>query len=400
MVTALLSLALLTGVGVVTVERVNAAPPPPQVHLQVPASFVPAPGPPPPVQLPPQGSLVLRDGDIVLASLHADVPRPIASVAKTMTALLVLRHHPIRDGDLGPVLTMTDADVQDWRDTLARDGSSLPVHAGEQLTERDMLFGLMLPSANNFADTLARWDAGSIDAFVAAMNDEARQLGMASTHFADPSGFSPQTVSTAADLVRLGSEVVKDPVLMGIVGLQHARLPEGLAVDNLDTLLGTEPGWLGIKTGETPQAGGCLLFAVSRALAPGTPSIELVGAVLGQTDLHAALDAARTAVNTAYRGYVVVSPSVVPPLHGSVTTRWGESAGLHVLPDPGDGLVVRRGTVLQLSVRQDPVELGVVGGPDAGFVRASLHGHYVFQWGIALDRALLPPSGLWMLFRN
>jgi hypothetical protein len=56
--------------------------------------------------------------------------------------------------------------------------------------------------------------------------------------------------------------------------------------------------------------------------------------------------------------------------------------------------------VLQLAVRQSRVQLGVVGGPDAGFVTASLHGHDVFEWGIALDRALMPPSGLWMLFRN
>ncbi|HEY6148885.1 MAG TPA: hypothetical protein VIW19_00065, partial [Gaiellaceae bacterium] len=126
----------------------------------------------------------------------------IASLAKVMTAYLVLRNHPLEPGEDGPAMTLSEADVADTDRRRGREESVVSIVAGEQLTERQALQALLLPSANNIAAVLARWDAGSADIFVARMNATARSLGMSHTRYTDPSGYDNATVSTAADQVR------------------------------------------------------------------------------------------------------------------------------------------------------------------------------------------------------
>jgi len=393
--------AVMIGGGIVAAVRVNAAPPPPVLRLSVPDTYVPVPGPPVPVHQPPQGSLALQGMGRDLALLDADTPHPIASVAKVLTAYVVLQAHPLADRfDEGPVLTMTDADVADYRRVFAEDGSSLPVVAGEKLTERQLLLGLLLPSANNFADTLGTWVSGGVDQFVARLNSTAQSLGMTHTHYADPSGFSPDTVASASDLVILGQKVLEVPALAALVATQHAQLPDGTVLDNLDTLLGTEPGWLGIKTGNTPQAGGCLLFAARRPV--GGAQVTLVGAVLGQTDLHAALDAAKTAVDSGFLGYGVVHPEDFPTVSGQVTTRWGDSSAVHVAVDGGDpaGLPVRMGTVLRISYSVSPLAAAMPSERVVAVVDGADDQGNRFTWKVALDRAIARPTAMWMLFKN
>src|SRR5438067_8523972 len=122
-------------------------------------------------------------------------PAPIASVAKVMTAYLVLGDRPLRPGQDGPTITLTDADVADTDRRRRQQQSVVSIAAGERLTERQALQALLLPSANNIAAVLARWDAGSADRFVARMNAAARSLGMTHTRYTDPSGYEDATVS-------------------------------------------------------------------------------------------------------------------------------------------------------------------------------------------------------------
>ena len=136
------------------------------------------------------------------ARIHAGPnqrPAAIASVAKVMTAYLVLRDHPLRPDQTGPTLVLTDADAADTDRRRGRDESVVPVVAGEELSELQALQALLLPSANNIAAVLARWDAGSVKRFVGRMNETARSLGMMRTRYTDPSGYDDATVLTAAD---------------------------------------------------------------------------------------------------------------------------------------------------------------------------------------------------------
>jgi serine-type D-Ala-D-Ala carboxypeptidase (penicillin-binding protein 5/6) len=237
----------------------------------------------------------------------------IASVAKVMTAYLVLRDHPLQVGQDGPTITLTDADIADTDRRTGQDESVVPISAGEQLTERQALQALLLPSANNIAAVLARWDAGSVNRFVARMNATARSLDMSHTRYTDPSGYDDATVSTAAEQVRIVDRAMRLPVFASIVATPSATLPVAGTVHNTDTLLGQD-GFVGVKTGSDDAAGGCFAFRAIRWIdGKGT---TITGVVLGQSGdnrIAAGLAAADAMVNRiAGQGAVPSSPQPTP----------------------------------------------------------------------------------------
>jgi serine-type D-Ala-D-Ala carboxypeptidase (penicillin-binding protein 5/6) len=144
-----------------------------------------------------QAALVLGHGRPA-ASPH-EQPVPIASLAKVMTAYLTLTRYPLSGAQDGFTLTVTAAQAQAEAQDIAENQSGDAVAAGEQLTERQLLEALLIPSGNNIARILAAQVAGGETSFVAEMNADARALGMDHTVYTDPSGFDPATLSTAAD---------------------------------------------------------------------------------------------------------------------------------------------------------------------------------------------------------
>jgi len=204
---------------------------------------------------------------------------PIASVAKVMTAYLVLRDHPLRLGEEGPAIELSDDDAADTDRRRGQEESVVPVAAGELLSERQALQALLLPSANNIAAVLARWDAGSTETFVARMNATARSLGMLHTRYTDPSGYDDATVSTAADQVRIVDRAMRLPVFASIVATRTATLPVAGVVQNTNALLGHD-GFVGVKTGSDDAAGGCFAFRAIRRIDGKRTTVT--GVVLGQ----------------------------------------------------------------------------------------------------------------------
>ena len=233
-----------------------------------------------------------------------------------MTAYLVLRDHPLRPGEDGATITLTDADVVDTDRRRRQQESVVSIAAGEQLTERQALQALLLPSANNIAAVLARWDAGSANQFVARMNAAARSLGMTHTRYTDPSGYDDATVSTAADQVRIVDRAMRLPVFASIVATPSATLPVAGTVHNTNRLLGRD-GFVGVKTGSTAAAGGCFAFRAIRWIDGKRTTIT--GVVLGQPgqdQVEAGLAAAAAMVDRisgdrAARGR---QPPTLPPL--------------------------------------------------------------------------------------
>ncbi|HEY7046318.1 MAG TPA: serine hydrolase [Jatrophihabitantaceae bacterium] len=239
---------------------------------------------------PGQTSYRIAGQDVVSSS--GQQPVPIASLAKVMTAYLVLRDHPLDGGDGSLGLTVTDDDVADTERRAGRDESIVRVAAGETLTERQALAALLLPSANNVAAMLARAADGSPAAFVARMNHMAHALGMRHTIYTDPSGFDEGTRSTAADQLVLAQQAMRLPEFAALVALPRYELPVAGTIHNTDTLLGQD-GFVGIKTGSDDAAGGCFMFRAHRS------GGDITGVVLGRPghDLVAAgLDAARQLV--------------------------------------------------------------------------------------------------------
>jgi D-alanyl-D-alanine carboxypeptidase (penicillin-binding protein 5/6) len=240
-----------------------------------------------------------------LGASGGEQPVPIASVAKVMTAYLVLRENPLGPGEDGFEIEIGSADVEDLNRRIALNQSVIAVEAGEVLSERQALEALLLPSANNIAALLAIHEAGSVEAFAAEMNEAAAELGMRKTRYTDPSGFEDATVSTAIDQLKLARAAMADPTFAEIVAMPSAVLPVVGEVANFNQLVGHD-GFVGIKTGSDEAAGGCLLFA--KRIHAGGRTRTVLGAVLGQREgdfIQAALASANdlaTSVTVAVRG--------------------------------------------------------------------------------------------------
>ncbi|HSX45419.1 MAG TPA: D-alanyl-D-alanine carboxypeptidase, partial [Candidatus Saccharimonadia bacterium] len=175
-------------------------------------------------------------GTNILLAHGVQKPAPTASTAKLITCLLVLKQKPLSVGQQGPTITLTPGDVAIYNSYLAHAGSTVPVAAGEQISEYQMLEAILLPSANNMADSLAIWAYGSLPAYTAAANAWLKQQGLADTTVgSDASGYNPSTVSTAADLVRIGEMAMQSPVLAGVVGQTSAAgIPMAGTIKNVN----------------------------------------------------------------------------------------------------------------------------------------------------------------------
>ncbi|MFF7748684.1 D-alanyl-D-alanine carboxypeptidase [Streptomyces sp. NPDC007971] len=221
------------------------------------------------------------DGDGIgnMGNFGKQTPVAIGSVAKTMTSYIILRDHPLKPGEEGPKIKIDPTAEKEGGYYKAGESTLNTVKAGDYLTEKQALSAVMIPSANNIARLLARWDLGSEAAFVKKMNDTAKELGMTNTKYTDPSGLKETTVSTAEDQVKLGRAVTKIPALVAITSAASWTDPTGHFWNNVNELP-YRIGAIGIKTGSTTAAGGNLLFASRKQV--GGQTVTIVGAILGQ----------------------------------------------------------------------------------------------------------------------
>ncbi|MFI0121082.1 D-alanyl-D-alanine carboxypeptidase [Streptomyces althioticus] len=219
-------------------------------------------------------------------------PVPIASVAKVMTAYVILRDHPLKSGADGPKIEI-DKSAEEQSD--AGQESTVDVTEGDAISEREAVEAILIASANNVARLLARWDAGSEEAFVEKMNEAAEDLGMSDTTYTDPSGLNNTTVSTAVDQVKLARAAMQQPAFREVAAMMEYTDYKGVKHGNWNRLVGKDDV-VGIKTGTTTSALGNLSFAAKKDVDGEVHRI--VGAVLRQpeggednTILSGALDA-------------------------------------------------------------------------------------------------------------
>ncbi len=225
-------------------------------------------------------------------------PVAIGSVAKTMTAYIILRDHPLKPGEEGPKIEVDAKAEEEGGYDKAGESTLNTVKDGDFLTEKQALSAVMIPSANNIARLLARWDAGSEEAFVKKMNDTAKELGMTNTTYTDPSGLKETTVSTAEDQTKLGIAAMRNPAMVAITSAASWTDPSGQYWSNYNELPYTM-GAIGIKTGSTTKAGGNLLFAARKKV--GGQEVTVVGAILGQHKGPSILDTVNEVSKPALR---------------------------------------------------------------------------------------------------
>jgi len=225
------------------------------------------------------GSAALYIPSLGVLEGYRDAVAPIASLTKMMTAYVALAKLPLGLGQSGPCHTVTSYDVANYEQLEALGESTVPVVEGEQLCEIDLLEGVLVHSAGNYAVMLANMVAGSNGAFVADMNSEAKALGLAGTSYVDVTGLSPQSESTALDQVRLSALLMESPLVRSIVIQSSVTLPDVGSVNSFTPYVGTD-NVIGVKSGRTQQAGGCDALAMDYQQGWDTRIVYVV--VLGQ----------------------------------------------------------------------------------------------------------------------
>lgn len=260
----------------------------------------------------------------VLETQGSQVAAPIASTAKVITSLVVLAEKPLKPGETGPVITLTEADVALYQAYAAQNGSLVPVAAGEKINQYQMLQAIMLPSANNIADSLAIWAFGSLENYSAAANAWLEANDITNTKVGtDASGLSPSTTSTAGDLVKIGKLAMKQPVLAEIAGQATATgIPLTTSVNNYNSLLGTA-NIIGIKTGNTNQAGGVFISA-SRITVNKKP-VTIITSFMGASDRPSALRDSLTLIQSAQANFSPATLVKAGQKVGAYSVPWDKS---------------------------------------------------------------------------
>jgi serine-type D-Ala-D-Ala carboxypeptidase (penicillin-binding protein 5/6) len=209
-----------------------------------------------------------QDGTTLVAR-SANTEAPVASATKLMTAYAARQDLPLDKKVAAPPYQALAAE------------SLVGLRAGERITVRDLLYGLILASGNDAAVALADAAAGSQERFVAEMNRDARRLGLGDTSYANPIGLDqPGNYSSARDLVRLTVELREDPFFRKVFDAPETTVQSGgrsIHLTNRNTLVRTVPWVNGVKTGYTLGAGYVLVGSGTRK------GVTLVSAVLGST---------------------------------------------------------------------------------------------------------------------
>lgn len=252
-------------------------------------------------------------------------PLATASVTKVILALCVLDKSPIEIGKTGKIYTITADDVANYNRHVAGNGSVAAVAEGEELSEYQAIEALMIPSANNIADSLAKWEFGSNAGYAAyaanyLANHQINNTVISST---DASGYDADTTSTASDLTKIGLLALQNPVLMKIAGQKSTTLPVAGLVNNYNTVLGIN-GITGLKTGNNDADPGAFLFTAD--LQVGTEIVKATGAVMGANDLQSALDSATRISASMQQSFEQSTIAVAGQTVGTMSTAWGENA--------------------------------------------------------------------------
>ena len=390
-----LAVVVVAVVAVVVVQRLRPVPAL-SVVPAVPVG-VTVPGAAPAMPWPASGEAALDVPSVgMLAGPGSDRPVPITSLAKIMLAFVVLHDHPLAPGAEGPGLSVTAADVALYRSEVGQQQSLVKISAGEVLTERQVLEGLLVASGNDLSGLVSRWDRGSEAALVAEMNAAAGRLGLTHTHYTDTVGLDPTTTSTPADQLHLTEAAMADPAFAAIVAQPSVRLPVAGTLTNLNTLVGQD-GVVGVKTGASSAAGGCLSIAAQRTV--GGRSELVYAVVLGQNgakQIAAALVAGKALVDAA--GSAVKTATALPAgkTVATVTVPWGHRV---TAVTGGDAQLPAWGG-LPVMLRFQPARLGrsLPGGASVGTLTVTVSGQQT-EVPVKLSGPIPPPSFSWRLRR-
>lgn len=320
-------------------------------------------------------------------------PAPMASTAKIVTTLAILRQKPLATGEQGPMITLTAADVAIYNDYLAKQGSVVKVAAGEQISEYQALQAILIASANNMADSLAVWAFGSMDAYVNDANLLIAQLRASQTKVDGASGFTAGSVSTAEDLVKLGGALMQNPVAAEIVGQKTAEIPVAGKIQNYNTLLGVD-GVIGIKTGNTDEAGGVFVWASKKAVLG--QEMNFVGAIMGAPTRQQAITDSDAINKSLNQNFTQVTALKKGQVVGHYSSPWNSST--EIIAKDDFSFIAWKGQKLTIGTDANKLSAPQAAGTEVGKAVVPL-GKHVAQEPLVIKTDITAPPWTWRLFR-
>lgn len=316
--------------------------------------------PPATVDLPGYGAWAIGAADDrqIYAGRRLDDSLPMASIAKVVTALVVLEQHPIEGDDDGAAITLTAADSRLPARYAAINGTVAPAPAGLVVSQRSMIELMMVHSANNYAETLAVWAFGSEAAYLDAARAWLDAHGMPGARIADTTGFSPQNRASARELVTLARLAAAHPVIAAASALPRVTVPGVGSYENRNAALGMA-GVDGLKTGTLRAIGSNLLFSADLDI--GGATVAVVGAAIGAPDQETIARDLSALLMSLTDDYRTVTIGDTGQVVATYTAPWGETVRLRVREAVDDTVwgPVRSIAVLDLPTLQPGLALPV-----------------------------------------
>ncbi|MBO3662570.1 D-alanyl-D-alanine carboxypeptidase family protein [Microbacterium stercoris] len=326
------------------------------------------PGKPLGIAWPQDGTAAVGAEGLGLISSSDSDAASMASITKLVTTLMILERAPLAAGEDGPSYSFTWEDSNLYWQYRYQNESALDVPVDGSLTERQMIEGILIGSANNYIDRLTTELWGSKEDFVAAVPAWLEAHGLSGIKMVDASGIDPDNTATASDLVKLASLALADPTIAQIVALPSVELPGAGEVANTNPLLG-DPGVVGVKTG-TLLAGWREQWNLLTAkdITIGQTTVRVYAAVLGQPDEDGRAIVSRQLLDQVEQS-LQLQPSVpVGTTVATVTTEWGASAEVVTTAD-AQVVLWDSGTAAVTSDYE--VEVGDLDGADVGQLTAT-----------------------------
>jgi len=299
---------------------------------------VPASGPAA-VALPAEGSAAIvvagadpyfaAAGDAAVLASGTNDPRPIASITKLITALVILEAYPLADAnDPGPTIVFGKADHDLYDEYYVLGATIAPMPTGSSMSLRDALATMLVPSASNYADAVSTWAFGSQSGFLRATRDWLAARGLSGTEIVEPTGISARNVSTPSDLLAIGQIAAAQPTIAAIAATPQLSLPGPGVMVTTNALLGSE-GITGLKTGNLGPGSYNMLYSATLDVGAAEP-LTVVGVVLGGGSRQAVNESILASLGSIRAGFHDVPLAEAGDRVGSLLTAWGAEADVVV----------------------------------------------------------------------
>ncbi len=310
-----------------------------------------------------------RSGTVLYAYNEHEKMQP-ASLAKIMTFYLTLK--ALHDGRMKLTTPITISE-RAWRLSVDQSVSHMFVDVGQQVSVNDLLYGLMVSSGNDAAVALAEYQAGSAEAFTEMMNETAKKLGLAETHFANPDGLPVEDeYTTAADMVKLARIVIEQfPDAVKYTGAKEFTF-HNIHQRNFNTLLFYDSRVDGLKTGHVDEAG---FHLVATAHANGT---ELISAVMGTRSMEKRRTETEKLLNWAFNTFVTVQPDWQKAAPPALRVYQGTAREVAIGPASAPYITVGRGeeskVALSAALKSRYLVAPVAAGSEVGELQVIVNG--------------------------